>query len=606
MSTFGRLALQLADDGWQPIPVRPRQKRPAVWRWQERRPPSILRRWAVRFPDYGIGLVCGGASRIVAVDIDVTIPEAADRLYSLAVAHLGPTPLMRVGRWPKLILVYGLSEPMPTERRTLRVGKLELLSEGAFFVACGIHPETGQPYSWPGDSRPEFTRPSTLQRVTPLQLKHFLDEAFRLFPVVQISEPAMRLPRVDKGGRAGGSPIVRCPRSGKVVDGRDAFLAQIVWRNALGLEYPTSEEVADVSWRDFAADADLVRPARNGRRSWAPKDALAKARTALSKVKAGAVQRVRRSRGRMASPEGADLPASELEAARAHLLSLYQRGRLRRSAWLIGDLMLRRLRNGTCVDSVGFLAKEAREAPRTVERARRKLLEMGLFGTGRQLGNRETTAPYFPTTEFVAKSLAGQVLSGGGVTPLTSIYQGEGPPSQTVAPVPAASPVPEPIAPPPPEIPPQAPDARQFAMFPPAVSDPELKAALSSWMDGPMPLILRLAYTEKKRRIGLRECDIARAVGISREHVANSRFETFGLSIEAAARVKAWLMPTEFPLPPDLMPISEKPARPHHRRGGKRPPDPGPVFPTLRLFSVIEGGVEADGEHRDQSRRDAA
>lgn len=610
---FGRLAPQLADDGWQPIPVLPGQKRPAVREWQRRPAPSVLRRWLERYPGHGVGLVCG---RVVAVDIDVLDHDAAARLVALVIGLLGPTPLVRVGQAPKVVLVYRLAESMPITRRALSVGKIEMLTEGSFFVAYGIHPVTGEPYRWTGEGSPEFTPPSALQVVTPLQLENALDQALRLFPAVQDFESAQTSRAPVAASRREAVRIVTCPRSGRVLDGRDAHLARLVWAAAHSPEHPTAQEVAEAAWREFAATADLTRPARDGRRAWAFRDALAKARSALRKAATGAAVRVRRARGRIAVPTGEDLSENEREAVLASLLALHRKGRLNRSEWRVAELMVMRLRNGACVDSVWWLAQQLNICPSAIRRARRTLLRMGLFGTARQRGNREQTAPYFLDKNFLAKSLTGHVLSGGGVASQLPIYQGVGPPlpdvasasaalsRQDVAHAPAATPKPEP-AHPTVDLPPQAPDAVQFSMIAPAVSDAELRAALAAWAHGPMPSVVRLAYAEKKRRLGLRECDIARLVRISREHIANARFETFGFSPEAVARMAHWLMPAEFPLPPRFDADAEKPARPHHRRGGKRPPDPGPRLPALRLFSVLDGG-EPVAEPASQERRVAA
>ena len=159
MSNFGRLAPQLADDGWHPIPVRPHEKLPAPRGWQTAPSAKVMTRWLVRYAAGGIGFVGG---RIVGIDIDVLDDQAAARVMALVTAHLGGTPLVRVGKAPKALLVYRLTEPMPTRRIILSVGRLEALAEGSFFVGYGIHPDTGQPYEWVGDSSPEFAPVSAM------------------------------------------------------------------------------------------------------------------------------------------------------------------------------------------------------------------------------------------------------------------------------------------------------------------------------------------------------------------------------------------------------------------------------------------------------------
>lgn len=91
---------------------------------------------------------------IVALDIDVTDEGVSAELGDLARDMLGVSPV-RIGRAPKQLMVYRVEGDeipytkvtfqTPTEAKAI----VEVLSEGRQFVAAGIHPKTGQPYTWP-------------------------------------------------------------------------------------------------------------------------------------------------------------------------------------------------------------------------------------------------------------------------------------------------------------------------------------------------------------------------------------------------------------------------------------------------------------------------
>jgi hypothetical protein len=96
-------------------------------------------------------VLCGD---VVVFDVDVLNGELADRIVALIEGKLGTTPLVRIGRAPKIALVYRPEDKF----RKIETAELffpdgskaqvELLAEGEQFVADGIHPDTGEPYHW--------------------------------------------------------------------------------------------------------------------------------------------------------------------------------------------------------------------------------------------------------------------------------------------------------------------------------------------------------------------------------------------------------------------------------------------------------------------------
>lgn len=122
------------------------------------------------------GILCGA---LIGLDIDVLVPELAERLERLAVEMLGATPLRRVGKAPKLLLCYRAGEgisKMETPELILPDGskaQVEVLAEGQQFVAYGIHPDTGQEYKWT-ESGPDVVPLADLPPTIGAALRGFL------------------------------------------------------------------------------------------------------------------------------------------------------------------------------------------------------------------------------------------------------------------------------------------------------------------------------------------------------------------------------------------------------------------------------------------------
>jgi hypothetical protein len=101
------LRMQLLDNGWNVVPSSPSDKKCYVVGW-----PSIetnefhLDSWARSFPAHTNTSAVGNRNYF-GVDIDVlSDPDLAHRIQALAFEHLGITPFLRVGLWPKRLLVY--------------------------------------------------------------------------------------------------------------------------------------------------------------------------------------------------------------------------------------------------------------------------------------------------------------------------------------------------------------------------------------------------------------------------------------------------------------------------------------------------------------------
>ena len=107
---FRELAPKLKANGWSAIiPVENPGKATFIKGWQHynRCPPTEenIANWAAKFPNAGVGLAAG-PDHVIGVDLDILDPVKADRAHNIACETLGETPLVRVGRAPKKLMIY--------------------------------------------------------------------------------------------------------------------------------------------------------------------------------------------------------------------------------------------------------------------------------------------------------------------------------------------------------------------------------------------------------------------------------------------------------------------------------------------------------------------
>lgn len=119
-----------------------------------------LDRWAAMGAGVGIktGLQPDGTS-LVAIDADTLNRDFAVIIRDAIEARFGRLPV-RVGQAPKALYLLRCDGPFTYSRiefgpdvaapgEPARFERVEVLSDGKQFVAEGIHPKTGQPYTWP-------------------------------------------------------------------------------------------------------------------------------------------------------------------------------------------------------------------------------------------------------------------------------------------------------------------------------------------------------------------------------------------------------------------------------------------------------------------------
>lgn len=172
---------------------------------------------------FNTGFAC---SNIVAIDVDISISSnTVNRVRRMADEHLGEEPLIRVGRWPRVMLIYRLKEPFGYKRLTVSIGgetqDIEILGNGRQFTGFGIHPKSGKPYTWLGGRTPLNTHVDHLPGVD--------CDDIRLFGEAVADEfGGLVDKRQGVGGEGGSAALVYT--EGLISDGRETYLRDMTFR----------------------------------------------------------------------------------------------------------------------------------------------------------------------------------------------------------------------------------------------------------------------------------------------------------------------------------------------------------------------------------------
>jgi hypothetical protein len=175
---FFEPAFAMRRNKWMSIvQVKEGSKAPRADAWPQYavEPPSehLLARWSALNPHDGVGFAYGGSERIIGVDLDYLIEEAAQRAFALMKNILGPTPLLRIGQFPKRLGLYRFlgSETLPGKA----FNSFEIFHKlGTQTVFFGVHPDTGREYTWPLKS-PMDSPPTEAPEVSYAQLLELIE-----------------------------------------------------------------------------------------------------------------------------------------------------------------------------------------------------------------------------------------------------------------------------------------------------------------------------------------------------------------------------------------------------------------------------------------------
>ena len=176
-----------------------------------------------------------------ALDIDCMDEAVSARVQAIAAEVLGLSPLRRIGRAPKIALLYrhdggGPPRSQSVELDGLESCKVEVLGPGKSLTFHGLHHETGRWFQWL-DQNPLTSPPTEAPEVSAAAVEAFLHAVAEEFP---FKEPPPRLPGFGLGvsGVADGIIVPARPvaEAGPVTDGREGHLRDLalatVLRNA--------------------------------------------------------------------------------------------------------------------------------------------------------------------------------------------------------------------------------------------------------------------------------------------------------------------------------------------------------------------------------------
>ena len=273
-SIFAAVAPDMVDLGWSIFPQEtsgdrrlPGRVHGKVIRWREdhdlsnRRPSKeFLRDCVLQCASLNVACVFGPASgNTFAIDIDVMNAPMAGEIVAIAEEILGPTPFMRVGRAPKIALIYrhAPDDTVPSTSRhfaevepdgtVLRSGDgLEILGATKLITFHGRHHKTGNYFSWIGTATPLLDGPEIAPLVTSDRVATFLeavDARFRFHRGSAFHASAVTLSwdeetwgKVPKLALvAAGSPWA-VDEEGRIFDGREAFLTTLTYHMTSGFK----------------------------------------------------------------------------------------------------------------------------------------------------------------------------------------------------------------------------------------------------------------------------------------------------------------------------------------------------------------------------------
>jgi len=183
-SLFSTLAGQLVANGYRPVPGYQDTKRPSINGWnqfcdRQWHPDELTDVMAHRGQQEG-KLVCLAVHRdIVAIDIDVEDERAVQLILEAARCNLGATPLKRIGRAPRCLLVFRSDGSI----RSRKYHPIEVFSGSGQFVAFGYHTGAGRDYLWPEKSPVDIASDdATIPMINQALLDQFFNQVWGIIP----------------------------------------------------------------------------------------------------------------------------------------------------------------------------------------------------------------------------------------------------------------------------------------------------------------------------------------------------------------------------------------------------------------------------------------
>lgn len=202
--------------------------------------------WTIHQADKNVALCLGRMTgNVIALDIDVTDRIAVGRVIKAVEETLGISPFIRVGNYPKVMLLYRLPEGVTMTSKSIplgnNLGMVEILSEGKVITAFGVHHKLHTTFQWIGGKNPAENSPKEAPVVTLSDLEDFLVKvSVDVAPI-----EAKYLPKVIaadgsksvrgnpltgvKSGAGGTSAIYEYDSLGKISNGRSVYVRDVAF-----------------------------------------------------------------------------------------------------------------------------------------------------------------------------------------------------------------------------------------------------------------------------------------------------------------------------------------------------------------------------------------
>lgn len=215
---LAELGAKIVSNGYSIIPIKPGEKAPYGNDWQKLRVDrSALKRLIDKYPDAGVGILTYNAPFI---DLDIPDGDICDHMERwIALNICDMDDYIRVGSAPRRGIPFRADDAfakltstiyvVPDLERALPAGftndqhkkvraRIEILGAGQQYVSRHIHPDTGEPYSYPRGGAPEQIARDDLPLLTQDVAQRVIDEFHRV-----VTETGWRVYRAN--GTASGS-----------------------------------------------------------------------------------------------------------------------------------------------------------------------------------------------------------------------------------------------------------------------------------------------------------------------------------------------------------------------------------------------------------------
>ena len=183
-SLFNQYADALVKNGYRPLPGYQDTKRPSIKNWNR----YNERQWnhaELMEVMQGQGqkegkMVCLAIQKeLVAIDLDIEDQDLMDFVDHIAVHHFGKTPLIRIGRHPRMVLMYRNAGDI----RSRKYHPIEVFAGSGQIVAFGYHIGAKRNYEWLVRSPLDLPADDpSIPMISQQQLDAFLDDCRTRIP----------------------------------------------------------------------------------------------------------------------------------------------------------------------------------------------------------------------------------------------------------------------------------------------------------------------------------------------------------------------------------------------------------------------------------------